>query len=214
MCEHYPSTDELIERLGSLTIRNRGTLGGSLGHASPIGDIAPLLISLNGQIEIDNGKTKRLYAPENYITGYRQTLIQDDEWISAIHIPILAPNQKHAIYKVSKRFEDDIATVVLAINLTFAADGIIEECILSAGGVAAKSVRLSALERLFIGQRLSADLVRSVQAEVDQVIAPIGDVRGSAAYRIQLVKNLIQRFYLECNHIQTRLISKEASQHA
>ncbi|MDB1124068.1 xanthine dehydrogenase small subunit [Vibrio algarum] len=205
MRAHYPSTDELIERLGSLTIRNRGTLGGSLGHASPIGDIAPLLISLNGRIEIDNGKEKRLYAPEDYITGYRETLIKADEWISAIHIPILAPNQKHAIYKISKRFEDDIATVVLAINLTFGNDNRIKACILSAGGIAAKSVRLSQLESLFIGRHFTPELVRKVQKQVPNFISPIGDVRGSAEYRVQLVKNLIQRFYLECNQIPTRL---------
>ncbi|MFC1236319.1 xanthine dehydrogenase small subunit [Vibrio sp. F74] len=205
MREHYPSTDELIERLGSLTIRNRGTLGGSLGHASPIGDVAPLLISLNARIEIDNGRKKRLYAPEDYITGYRETLIKDDEWISAIHIPILAPNQKHAIYKISKRFEDDIATVVLAINLTFGNDNRIKACILSAGGIAAKSVRLSQLEDLFVGRHFTSELVRKVQKLVPNVIAPIGDVRGSAEYRIQLVQNLIQRFYLECHQVPTRL---------
>jgi xanthine dehydrogenase small subunit len=205
MREHYPSTDELIERLGSLTIRNRGTLGGSLGHASPIGDIAPLLISLNGRIEIDNGKEKRLYAPEDYITGYRETVIKEEEWISAIHLPILAPNQKHAIYKISKRFEDDIATVVLAINLTFGSDKRIKACILSAGGIAAKSVRLSQLESLFIGRHFTPELVRKIQKQVPSIISPIDDVRGSALYRVQLVQNLIQRFYLECNQIPTRI---------
>ncbi|WP_413284324.1 xanthine dehydrogenase small subunit [Vibrio sp. MA40-2] len=211
MRQHYPSTDELIERLGSLTIRNRGTLGGSLGHASPIGDIAPLLISLNARIEIDNGKEKSLYAPEDYITGYRETAIKQDEWISAIHIPLLAPNQKHAIYKISKRFEDDIATVVLAINLTFGNDNRIKSCILSAGGIAAKSVRLTELESLFIGRHFSAELVRKVQKQVANYISPIGDVRGSAEYRIQLVQNLIQRFYLEHNQIPTRLNSTDAN---
>lgn len=207
MKQHYPSTDELIARLGSLTVRNRGTLGGSLGHASPIGDIAPLLISLNGRIEVDNGRATRLYAPEDYITGYRETLLKENEWISAVHIPFMSPNQKHAIYKISKRFEDDIATVVLAINLTFGSDKRIKQCILSAGGIAAKSVRLSQLESLFIGRFLTAELIRKVQQQVPAVISPIDDVRGSANYRIKLVQNLIQRFYLECNQVKTRVVN-------
>jgi xanthine dehydrogenase small subunit len=205
MRENFPSTDEVIERLGSLTIRHRATLGGSLGHASPIGDIAPLLISLNGKIEIDNGSEKKLYAPEDYITGYRETVIQPDEWISAIHIPRLAPNQKHAIYKVSKRYEDDIATVVLALNFTIDSDNRVKRCILSAGGIAAKSVRLTELEKLFIGRPFTQLLVRKVKAVVPEVVHPLSDVRGSAAYRVQLVQNLIQRFYFECNNINTRL---------
>ncbi|CAH0526190.1 xanthine dehydrogenase small subunit [Vibrio hippocampi] len=205
MRQHFPSTDEVIERLGSLTIRHRATLGGSLGHASPIGDIAPLLISLNGKIEIDNGHKTQLHAPQDYITGYRETLIQPDQWISAIHIPRLAPNQKHAIYKVSKRYEDDIATVVLALNMTIDSDNRVKHCILSAGGIAAKSVRLTELEQLFIGRPFTQLLVRKVKAVVPEVIHPLSDVRGSAQYRVQLIQNLIQRFYFECHQLSTRL---------
>lgn len=205
MRRHYPSTDEVIERLGSLTIRHRATLGGSLGHASPIGDIAPLLISLKGLIEVDNGEQKQLIAPEDYITGYRETVIRDDQWISAIHLPKLAANQKHAIYKVSKRYEDDIATVVLAINLTLDDNNHIQNAILSAGGIAAKSTRLTALEALLNGAVFDQALIHKVQAKVPEVIQPISDVRGSAAYRIRLVQNLLQRFYLESLQISTRV---------
>ncbi|WP_084717528.1 xanthine dehydrogenase small subunit [Vibrio rhizosphaerae] len=201
MQQHFPSTDEIIERLGSITIRHRATLGGSLGHASPIGDIAPLLISLNGQIEVDNGKQRIRYAPEDYITGYRQTRLQDDEWISAIHLPKMTEPQRHAIYKVSKRYEDDIATVVLALNFTFDDQRHISHCIIAAGGVAEKSVRLTALEALFIGQPLTQSLIRHVQTQVPQVIHPLSDIRGSAQYRIHLVQNLLQRYFFEYQSI-------------
>ena len=110
------------------------------------------LISLGGKIELDNGREKSVYSPEEYIVDYRKTVIQPDQWISAIHIPLLTDKQKHAIYKVSKRYEDDIATVVLALNMTINEQGVVEACLISAGGVAAKSVRLTGLEDLLIGQ--------------------------------------------------------------
>jgi xanthine dehydrogenase small subunit len=206
MQQHYPTTDEIIQRLGSLTIRHRATLGGSLGHASPIGDIAPLLISLGGKIELDNGKEKSIYSPDEYIVDYRKTLIQPDQWISAIHIPILNKNQKHAIYKISKRYEDDIATVVLALNMTIDDSDIVTECIISAGGVAAKSVRLSGLEHVFVGQKLNQDIVEQAKQRVAQEIQPMSDVRASADYRIKLVENLIQRYFFETQQIATRLV--------
>lgn len=206
MKQNFPSTDEVIERLGSLTIRHRATLGGSLGHASPIGDIAPLLMSMNGRIEVDDGETKTLYAPEDYITGYRETLIKPNQWISAIHLPRLAPNQHHAIYKVSKRYEDDIATVTLGINMTIDSDKRVKNCIISAGGVAAKSVRLFELEKVFVGRRLTQPIVHSARNKVTDVIQPLSDVRGSAEYRIKLVQNLLQRFYLQSQHVETRLV--------
>lgn len=204
--QHYPSADEVIERLGSLTIRNRATLGGSLGHASPIGDIAPLLISLHGEIEVDDGKHQTRFAPEACITGYRQTALKANQWISAIHLPHMADNERHAIYKISKRYEDDIATVTLGLNMTFDEQQTVTRCIISAGGVAAKSVRLSELEALFIGHPLSQSVVKKAQDKVPEVIQPLSDVRGSAAYRVKLVQNLLQRFYLESRHIETRLV--------
>ncbi len=203
---HFPTADEVIERLGSLTIRHRATLGGSLGHASPIGDIAPLLISLRGLIELDDGEDKVLLAPEEYITGYRQTALRPNQWISAIHLPQLASNERHAIYKVSKRYEDDIATVTLGLNIAFDTNHCVTNCIISAGGVAAKSVRLSKLETLFIGKPLSLSVVQQVQDKVPEVIHPLSDVRGSSAYRIKLVQNLLKRFYLESQSIETRLV--------
>nr|WP_321386047.1 xanthine dehydrogenase small subunit [uncultured Vibrio sp.] len=204
--QHFPTADEVIERLGSLTIRNRATLGGSLGHASPIGDIAPLLISLHGLIELDDGEDKVLLAPEEYITGYRQTALQPNQWISAIHLPQLANNERHAIYKVSKRYEDDIATVTLGLNMAFGPNQCVTNCIISAGGVAAKSVRLSELEALFIGKPLSLSIVQRAQEMVPTVIHPLSDVRGSNTYRIKLVQNLLKRFYLESQSVETRLV--------
>ncbi|SDH97126.1 xanthine dehydrogenase small subunit [Vibrio xiamenensis] len=206
MREHFPTTDEIIERLGSLTIRHRATLGGSLGHASPIGDIAPLLISLNGHIEVDDGEQTTLYAPEDYITGYRETLLKPNQWISAIHLPRLAPNQHHAIYKISKRYEDDIATVALGINMTIGSDNRVKACVISAGGVAAKSVRLRELEEVFVGKPLTLPMVHAAQQKVPQVISPLSDVRASSAYRVRLVQNLLQRFYLQTQQIETRLV--------
>jgi xanthine dehydrogenase small subunit len=206
MKHFFPSTDELIERLGSLTIRHRATIGGSLGHASPIGDIAPLLISLNGRIEVDNGRERILYSPEEYIVDYRKTLIKPDQWISAIHIPHLETNQKHAIYKISKRYEDDIATVVLALNMTFDDKQNISHCIISAGGVAAKSVRLEQLEQVFLNHPLSQSVLDQAKALVPQVLHPLSDVRGSAEYRLTLVQNLMQRYYYEMQQVATRLV--------
>ncbi|MEI8598799.1 hypothetical protein P4S64_18075 [Vibrio sp. M60_M31a] len=108
---------------------------------------------------------------------------------------------------MSKRYEDDIATVTLGLNMAFAANQCVTNCIISAGGVAAKSVRLSQLEALFIGKPpLSLSVVQQAQEMVPQVIQPLSDVRGSNTYRVELVQNLLKRFYLESQSIETRLV--------
>jgi xanthine dehydrogenase small subunit len=205
----FPSTNEIFERLGSLTIRNRATLGGSLSHASPIGDIAPLLISLSGKVEVDDGTTKQLFETEDYITGYRETKLKPGQWVSAIHLPKPRLNQHHRIYKISKRFEDDISTVVLGITLSVGEDQRIKLCRIAAGGIAARSVRLTPLESVMLGSELTQGLINRIKAAVPEIVTPISDVRGSADYRVQLIQSLFQRFYFECHSIDTRL-----SQHA
>ena len=205
MKHQYPSCDEIFARLGSVTIRHRATLGGSLGNASPIGDIAPLMISLRGQIEVDDGETKSMVNPEDYITGYRQTVLRTEQWISAVHLPFPESGVKHAIYKVSKRVEDDITTVVLACRVKLDSEGRISESVFSAGGIAAKSQRLTELEALVNGELFNQELITKMQQHVPEMISPIDDVRASAKYRVLLVQNLLQRFYLQCNQVPTRL---------
>ncbi|MDP5252846.1 MULTISPECIES: xanthine dehydrogenase small subunit [unclassified Vibrio] len=202
----FPSTDELFDRLGSLAIRHRGTLGGSLAHASPIGDVAPLLISLNAEITLDNGQQRRSLAVEDFITDYRQTALRADEWIESIDIPYLSAKDRHAMYKISKRFEDDISTLTLGILIRPDTSGTIRECRISAGGIAAKTRRLTEIESLFIGQRLERPLIDQVKQQIASVINPLSDVRASADYRIKTMANLFERFYLEQQQIETRVV--------
>jgi xanthine dehydrogenase small subunit len=205
MQQYYPGSDELFARIGSLSIRNRATMGGSLGHASPIGDIAPLLISLNGVIEVDDGVNRQLYRPEEYIIGYRQTVLKPNQWVSAIFLPVLSAGQQYAIYKVSKRNEDDISGVVLGINITLSAESRVTDCIIAAGGVAEKTVQLHQLETVIKGSIFNQSLVDRVVAEIPLCIHPISDLRMSAGYRTLMVQNLFRRFYLQCNGISVRL---------
>jgi xanthine dehydrogenase small subunit len=90
--------------------------------------------------------------------------------------------------------------------MAFGSNQCVTNCIISAGGVAAKSVRLSQLEALFIGKPLSLSVVQQAQEMVPQMIQPLSDVRGSNTYRVKLVQNLLKRFYLESQSIETRLV--------
>ena len=203
---HFPSAQELFHRIGSMSIRHRATIGGSLGHASPIGDIAPLLLSLDASIELDDGDIKQTIAAQDFFIGYRQTVLKPTQWISAVHLPKLQRNEKHAIYKVSKRFEDDISTVCIAIKVRFDKYGTISQCAIGAGGIADRPVRLSAVEQELINQPFTAHSLSLAQQAVEKSVHPLTDVRGSAKYRVLLVQNLLQRFYLNLQQIPTRLV--------
>ena len=207
---HFPQLAELVTRFASLPIRNQATLGGNVANASPIGDMPPALIALNAAILVDNGIQKRSIPVTEFFIGYRETALKNDEWIAAIEIPFLNPNQRLGAYKISKRFEDDISAVCAVFNVTINS-GIIEQVDVGVGGVAATPASCNALHQALVGKTFSSkacvDLGKTVLLNA---FTPIDDVRATAEYRKTVLANLWHRFWLENQSdttISTRVVN-------
>src|SRR5499433_198276 len=114
---HFPSFGALVRRIGSRQIRNLGTIAGNLATASSIGDTIPCLIALDATLTLASRAGERVLPVESFITGYRKSALAAGEVIAAIRIPLLAAGQDFAAYKVCKRFDQDISTVVAAFRL-------------------------------------------------------------------------------------------------
>jgi len=112
-----PELIEILQRFGSPQIRNQGTIGGNLCTSSPIGDLAPLLMVLNSDINVFGKNGIKKTNIKNFFKGYRKNILKKDEIILSIEIPY--PNKKNKIFswKLSKRYDQDISTVSLAINI-------------------------------------------------------------------------------------------------
>ena len=203
--QHFPDFGALVRRIGSRQIRNLGTLAGNLANASPIGDTIPCLIALDASVTLTSSAGSRTLPVEDFITGYRKTALAPGEVIAAIHIPLLSAGQRFTAYKLSKRFDQDISTVVAAFRL--ALDGNKVRDIRAAyGGMAARAMRAANLEAALTGR----EWTESVDADIDAAIArdftPMGDHRGSAAYRMRAAANLVRRLRLEStSHVLTRV---------
>jgi xanthine dehydrogenase small subunit len=111
---HFPTFGALVRRIGSRQIRNLGTLAGNLATASPIGDTIPCLIALDATVKLLSRAGERVMPVESFITGYRATALTAGEVIAAIRIPLLDAGVEFACYKLSKRFDQDISTVIAA----------------------------------------------------------------------------------------------------
>jgi xanthine dehydrogenase small subunit len=194
---HFPQLAELVTRFASLPIRNQATLGGNVANASPIGDMPPALIALNAAILVDNGVQKRSIPVTEFFIGYRETALKNDEWIAAIEIPFLNPNQRLGAYKISKRFEDDISAVCAVFNVTINS-GIIEQVNVGVGGVAAIPASCNALHQALVGKTFSSKACVDLgKAVLLNAFTPIDDVRATAEYRKTVLANLWHRFWLE-----------------
>ncbi|MFT5276455.1 MAG: xanthine dehydrogenase small subunit [Glaciecola sp.] len=213
MLEHFPSLHEIIERFASVPIRNQATLGGNIAGASPIGDMAPVLIALNASVILDNGASTRTVVLREFFTGYRQTQLSQGEWIHSIEIPLLKPNQHLVAYKISKRFEDDISAVCMALNLTLD-QGVVTRLSTGFGGVAATPAFCADLEQEIVGKIWKKSECVDIGKQIlTSAFTPIDDVRATAEYRIQMLENLWHRFWLETN-AQDNAIATRVIQHA
>lgn len=210
---HFPSLHEIIERFASVPIRNQATLGGNIANASPIGDMAPVLIALNAEVVLDNGAKTRNLALKEFFTGYRTTKLAKNEWIQSIQIPLLSANQHLVAYKISKRFEDDISAVCMALNLTVE-NGKVTQLSTGFGGVAATPAFCEKLETSLIGENWQDNKCVDIGQQIlASAFTPLDDVRASADYRKKMLENLWHRFWLESN-AQQNAIATRVVQHA
>ena len=183
-------------RFAGLPVRNSGTLGGNVANGSPIGDSMPLLIALGANVVLMSVRGHRELRLEALYTGYRQNVMAPDEVLAWIKVPRAVPQEFSRVYKISKRFEDDISAVCLALNIHIH-KGVVSQASIGVGGVAATPVRAHQTQAALLGQPWSQALVHAAMAVLRAEFSPISDMRASSAYRTEVLGNLLQRFWLE-----------------
>jgi xanthine dehydrogenase small subunit len=185
----------LLSRLGSRQIRGLGTLGGNLGTASPIGDSLPPLVALGATLRVASARGAREMPVEAFLTGYRSNALAPEEVIVAVTLPRPAQGAHFACEKVSKRHDQDIATVGAALLVREEA-GVVAEARLAFGGVGATVLRAAGAEAALVGRPFDEAAVAAAAAALARDIAPLSDWRGSAAYRLAVAQGLLARLHL------------------
>ncbi len=196
VAHELPSLGRMINVFASRQIRNRATVAGNLITASPIGDLAPVLLSLGATVVLQGPDGERELPLDGFFTGYRQTLRAANEVLTQVRIPHPGPGTEAMSFKVSKRRELDIAIVSAGFSVTLSKDGRVREARLAYGGVAATPLRAKATEQALLGRPWHLNTVRELRPVLEAEFSPIDDVRGSAAFRRDLVGNLLEKFVM------------------
>lgn len=192
---HFPAFAHLLHRLGSQQIRNRGTLGGNIANASPIGDTPPVLLALGAQVELASTHGKRFLALEDFFLDYKKTALAANEVVSRIFIPQADKGSQLRVWKLSKRREDDISALLGAFSYRLE-QGVMHDVRIAFGGMAATPKRALAAEAALEGSAITREAFRATQQALEDDFQPMSDVRGSQHYRQQAAQNLIERLYL------------------
>src|SRR3990170_1883409 len=185
--EHHPVISQAAGQLGSMAIRNMGTIGGNLCHASPAADTAPSLIGLGATVKIVGPAGKRTVALEDFFTGPGQTVLQRGEMAVEIQVPSMPRHTQGVYLKHSIRGTADLAIVGVAVIATL--DG--ERCQnvkIVLGAVAPTPMRARNAEEVLEGKEIDDALIENAAQAAADESRPITDVRASADYRKEMVK--------------------------
>ncbi|MET1115825.1 MAG: xanthine dehydrogenase small subunit [Comamonas sp.] len=192
----WPQLDEFAARFAGLPVRNAGTLGGNVANGSPIGDSMPLLIALRARVVLASERGERRLPLEDFYTGYRRNQLAADEVLVRIELPKPRAGELLRVYKVSKRTDDDISAVCLAIQLTLH-DGAVQSASIGVGGVAATPVRARATEAVLAGALWNETSVARAADALRGEFQPLSDMRASSEYRRALLGHLLERYWRE-----------------
>lgn len=199
LSRQWPELLHTLQQFASPGIRNSATLGGNLANASPIADMAVVLLALDAQLELQGPQGTRNLPLSAFYTGYKRTALAEGEIIARIRIA-RAPERRLCREKVCRRPDDDIASINSALTLSAESHpGCFGQVRISAGGVGPVPLSLERTAAALSGQPINESSVRRALVLLTHEISPIDDLRGSAAYktgllRHQLIAHLLQLY--------------------
>ena len=189
---------DLLRRLGSRQIRGMGTLGGNLGTASPIGDALPPLLALGATIRVAGPEGERDLPVEAFLTGYRRNALEAGEVVREVLLPRPPDGALLACEKLSRRHDQDITAAGLSVLLTVAG-GTIATARVAHGGLGPSAARAPGAEAALTGAPFAAASFEAAAAALTEEVAPLSDLRATAAYRRFAAGNLLRRLWWRFN---------------
>jgi xanthine dehydrogenase small subunit len=196
LAQRFPTLTDVWLRFASPPIRNAGTMGGNVANGSPIGDAPPILMALDGLIELRKGERVRRMQLDSFYIDYMKNHLEPGEFVQGIAVPLAVASREVRAYKISKRFDCDISALCAGLSIELDA-GHVKTVRLAFGGLAATVKRSALAEAAMLGQPWTQATVNAAKAALAQDFKPLSDMRASAAYRSQVAQNLLQRFWLE-----------------
>jgi carbon-monoxide dehydrogenase medium subunit len=190
--ERCPLLAEAIPQIGHVQIRNRGTMGGSLAHADPAGELPAVVAALDGELVLRSRRGERRLTPQEFFVGYLTTAAAPDELLIEARVPVTPPRTGTAFMEVSRR-HGDFALVGVAAMVTLDTGGVCTACAIALTGVGPTPVVAREAARALVGVKPTADAYTDVGRRVASALAPDSDLHASADYRKHLAGVLTRR---------------------
>jgi CO/xanthine dehydrogenase FAD-binding subunit len=179
-------------QVGGRQIQNAGTIGGNLCNASPAADGIPPLLACDARVELTSSTAIREVPLAEFLLGPRKTARAADEVLSAVIVPQAALGGRSAFVKLGARAYLVISIAMVAARVTVQ-NGRITDCAIAVGSCSATAQRLRGAEAALIGGTVSDAVARLDPQLIASALAPIDDIRATAAYRGEAAVELVKR---------------------
>ena len=190
----FPALLEAIKSLGTVQIRNVGTIGGNICNASPAADSAPPLLVLDARVKLLSVRGERVLPLTDFFKGVNITVMAPNEILAEIEIPEVQPGRGSAFAKIT-RVGVDISKVNAAAMVQ--RDGeICASCRIALGAVAPVPMRVEQAEKLVLGKKMEHGLLEEVGKKATEEIKPVSDTRSTAEYRKKTAAVLVKEVLL------------------
>jgi len=190
--EKLPVLAETASVIADVQVRNRGTIGGSLSHADPAGDLPAAVLALEAELVATGPKGKRTIKAQDFFVAMLTTALAPDEILTEMRLPLLAVGTGSAYLKISNK-ASHYAIVGVAAVVTRTNARRTDRVRLGLTGVGSKPLRATAAEEVLIGDLPNDDNLAQAGEKAIQGIEPVGDIHASKEFRLHLAKVCTER---------------------
>jgi carbon-monoxide dehydrogenase medium subunit len=184
---------EMEANIANVETRNWGTIGGDIAHSDPCADPVPVLIALNARLKMNGLNGERIVDAEDFVVDFYETVLQHDELLTEIQVPILPPNTG-VKYTKFNQIAGDLALASVAMSITLDNDKkTCSDVRIALGGVAPAPMRAKNAEAILRGKKISDALLAEAGQAASEEASPTADIQASEEYRRDLVKVLVKR---------------------
>ncbi|MFC2047456.1 FAD binding domain-containing protein [Chloroflexota bacterium] len=187
----FPILAEAVHTIGSVQIRNWGTIGGSLAHADPAGDIGPVLMALRSRVKAKSTRGEREISLEEYFTDYFESALEPDEILTEVTIPYL-PSKSGGVYAKEINRVGDTGICSMAVVVSLKGNDEVKKASIVLGCQSKTPIRAINTEEIAIGRKAN-DSMMELEKTIVKEVNPVADVLGSIEYKVDLVRITIKQ---------------------
>lgn len=190
--DQAPLLSEALGHVGHVTIRNRGTIGGSLAHADPAAELPVALLVLDGEVVVDGVAGQRIVKGKDFFIGTLTTSLAPDELLTAVRVPRPAMGVGVGLAELSRR-HGDFAIVVAMALVQLAPDGTCRAVRIAVGGAQSIPARLPQAESILVGVEPGSASIEEAAQAAASAVSPVADVHAPAEYRREMTRVFVKR---------------------